>query len=70
MGRRRKGDVTYAQTSMRLPAKLLERADALAQELDLLPEHGHERATRATVLRVALALGLRELERRVGKARE
>lgn len=68
MGRRPKGEDAFEQTSLRLPSRLLERADALAPQLEQLPDHAHERQNRASVLRLALALGLRELERKVKSA--
>lgn len=50
-------------TSMRLPARLIERADALVDKLQDHPQfEAMTRVTRATVLREALARGIAELE--------
>jgi hypothetical protein len=68
MGRRRRGVDPFEQISIRVPRALLERADTVAKDLEVLPDFGHDRGTRATVLRVALTLGLRDLERRIAKA--
>lgn len=59
-----------ADTSLRLPRRLLERADALVTPLAELPSHqaGGE-LVRADVLREAIARGLHSLEREVGAAR-
>ena len=49
-------------TSLRLPADLLERADRLAERLDKLPEFALARATRTSILRLAILRGLDALE--------
>jgi hypothetical protein len=50
------------QVSIRATQGLLDRADALVQSADEWPESGGTVATRASVLRIALLVGLRSLE--------
>jgi hypothetical protein len=52
------------QVSIRATQGLLDRADALVQSADEWPESGGTVATRASVLRIALLVGLRSLEAR------
>lgn len=50
-------------TSLRVPANLLDRADALAASI--IPSVGESsEVKRSTVLRIALSLGLQRLERK------
>lgn len=53
-------------TSLRLPQDILDRADRLVPKLEHNPElrAGAGEVTRSVVLRLALLLGLDELERR------
>lgn len=55
--------MTETQTSLRLPADWIAHADALATRLHGAPELAAGRSSRAAVLRVAISLGLAELER-------
>lgn len=58
------------QIALRLPAELLERAEALVEDVAADPELGSlGRVTRSTVLRLAVARGLAALERRYGSRR-
>ena len=49
-------------TSLRLPADVLERADELIGRLEDMPEFKLARPTRTSILRLALLLGLEQLE--------
>ena len=54
-----------AQTALRLPSDLLERADALVERVAADPERaGTGMVTRSDVLRLALVRGLTTLERK------
>jgi hypothetical protein len=57
-------------TAIRLPPKLIERADALVPRLIELPTYqGMGRVDRSAVLRIALSRGLYALEREAGAPR-
>jgi hypothetical protein len=60
----RQGERAAVQVSIRATQGLLDRADALVQSADEWPESGGTVATRASVLRIALLVGLRSLEAR------
>lgn len=62
MKQSRQGERAAVQVSIRATQGLLDRADALVQSADEWPESGGTVATRASVLRIALLVGLRSLE--------
>lgn len=63
--------MTDVPVSLRLPADVLERADALVPELTKLPEGAAlGRASRAAVLRAAIVTGLADMERRAKRQGE
>lgn len=64
MKQSRQGERAAVQVSIRATQGLLDRADALVQSADEWPESGGTVATRASVLRIALLVGLRSLEAR------
>ena len=64
MKQSRQGERAAVQVSIRATQGLLDRADALVHSADEWPESGGTVATRASVLRIALLVGLRSLEAR------
>jgi len=58
------------QTALRIPADVIARADALVPKLNARPEQRARGAVnRSDILRLALVLGMRSLERRLAQTR-
>lgn len=64
---KRRQPAAMAQTTLRLPMALIERADALAGPLAALPAYAAEPLDRSAILRIAIARGLAALEREAAK---
>ncbi len=57
------------QTAVRLPADLVARVDALVKSAEGWPEFAVSRATRSSMLRLAILRGLEVLEEGDGRQR-